>query len=215
MVKEAVEKLIQLIEEEKTDFEEFEVLLSAEEKTILNVLKKKKRAMNINEIRNSIVDDFIKLIKYYGKINELREELKKLDNKKEFIIIKPSSGRFMDLIAKKDKIVSELVIIESQKPKMEYWVGEFEDVPELFIKVYKELREKNILKNGKILERNKRIVAELINKYGIARIPSYKTIERILIELEAGGFVVSRPDSGGKGKKLYAINPKLLKKMEG
>ena len=97
---------------------------------------------------------------------------------------------------------------------MEFWEGEFEDIPELFIKVYEELKQRKILKNGKILERDKRVVAELINKHGIARIPSYKTIERILTGLEAGGLVVSRPDSGGRGKKLYAINPKLLKKLE-
>ena len=85
MVREAVERLIQLIEEEKIDFSEFEVLLSAEEKTILNVLKRKKRAMNINEIRNTIIDDFIKLIKYYGQIKELEDKIRSYSEERKTI----------------------------------------------------------------------------------------------------------------------------------
>ncbi|ADB58662.1 hypothetical protein [Archaeoglobus profundus] len=230
MVREAVERLIQLIEEEKIDFSEFEVLLSAEEKTILNVLKRKKRAMNINEIRNTIIDDFIKLIKYYGQIKELEDKirsyseerkpiypLQRISEKKysnrlnlKFNIDKSFNIKVIDI----SSLENELNNLKRNKPRMEFWEGEFEDIPELFIKVYEELKQRKILKNGKILERDKRVVAELINKHGIARIPSYKTIERILTELEAGGLVVSRPDSGGRGKKLYAINPKLLKKLE-
>jgi len=224
MVKEAVERLIQLIEEEKINLNEFDVLLSAEEKTILNVLKKKKRAMNVNEIRNVIIDDFIKLIKYYGRLKELEERIEQYEKPPQLILKRGDTKRFDFKVSfdkrfnvniiRIDVLKNELNRLRRFKPRLEVWEGDFEDLPEQFTKIYEELKRREILKNKKILERDKRIVAELINKYGIAKIPSYKTIERILIELEAGGFVISRLDSGGRGKKLYAINPKLLKKVE-
>jgi len=221
MVQDAIEKLLKIAEKGEIDFAEIEILLSGEEKTVLNVLKDKKRAMNVNEIRNAIIDDFINLIKYYGKLSTLKKEKTELEKKKSAEPHPPlntiiweyrrniSSKSLEDI--RIEWIQEKIKDLKRSKPDMRYWEKDYDDIPENFAKIYEKLREEGILKNGKILERDKRKVADLLRKYGIANIPAYSTIERILTELEAAGLVISRLDSGGKGKKLYAINPKILK----
>ncbi|GEM_PF-6867346 len=54
------------------------------------------------------------------------------------------------------KMIIILADLAERKPKLEFWVGDFEDVPELFTKIYEELKKKGIFKNEKILEGDKR-----------------------------------------------------------
>ncbi|RLI76204.1 hypothetical protein DRO97_01370 [Archaeoglobales archaeon] len=179
MVKEVFEKYIELLEKEISDVSEIETLLTGVEKTILNVLKKKKRAMNVNEIRNTIIDDFMNLMKYY--------------------------------VRSRDRLKPVGLDYYSDKPVLQFWDGDYNDIPDLFISIYNELKDMGILKNYNVLERDKKKVASLLKKYGIANIPTNSTIERVLREFEASGLVISRSDTGGKGKKLYALNPKILR----
>ena len=51
--------------------------------------------------------------------------------------------------------------------------------------------------------------ARELKRQGMAKIPDYKTIQKILYELTATSLVVSRSEVGGKAKTLYAINPKI------
>ncbi|AGK60974.1 hypothetical protein Asulf_00970 [Archaeoglobus sulfaticallidus PM70-1] len=53
---------------------------------------------------------------------------------------------------------------------------------------------------------------KFLKKYDIAKIPDYRTIERILKEFEVSGIVISRIEVG-KAKKVYALNPLLRKKI--
>jgi len=200
MVQNAIEKLLKAAEKGEIDLTEIEVLLSGEEKTVLKVLKDKKRAMNVNEIRNAIIDDFINLIKYYGELSMLEKTRSKL-----------VKNEWLAPPFKIESVEKKIKNLMSSKPNMKYWEKDYVDSPEIFAEIYEKLKEMEILKNGKMLERDKRKVAELLKKHRIANIPAYSTIERILTELEAAGLVISRLDSGGKGKKLYAINPKILK----
>ncbi|WP_456469373.1 hypothetical protein [Archaeoglobus sp.] len=59
----------------------------------------------------------------------------------------------------------------------------------------------------------KRIKAvELLRKHNIIEIPAHQTIEKILNEFVAMGLVLSRQEIVGR-KKLYVINPKVLKEV--
>jgi len=55
--------------------------------------------------------------------------------------------------------------------------------------------------------------AKLLKRFGVADIPDYRTIERILREMELMGIVISR-DEVGKAKKVYFVNPVFLEKVK-
>ena len=92
--------------------------------------------------------------------------------------------------------------------KLKYWRGEF----------HYPLNEKEVLKAlGKNVQPTTQKQfeedAKILKKYGIANIPDYRTIERILRELELMGVVISREEVG-KAKRVYFINPLFLEKIK-
>jgi len=55
---------------------------------------------------------------------------------------------------------------------------------------------------------------KLLKNYGIAEIPSFQTIEKILNELVAAGLVIKRvPLLSRKTKAVYAANPNLIDEL--
>jgi len=92
--------------------------------------------------------------------------------------------------------------------KLKYWRSEFH-----FPTNEKEVL--NFWRQNKDLPRSKEyeLIAKFLKKEGIANIPNHRTIERILKELEMAGIVVSR-DEVGKAKKVYFVNPIILKKLK-
>ena len=166
-----------MLEKGELSIEGFEYLLTPEEKTVWNVLKYKKHALNVNEIREAIIDEFIDVLKKYSK---------EIDPKTIYTLTRPISRHI--------------------------WVGKVDLSKEKFDEAFNEILNKGInLENP--TSREKRIIADILKRKGIVSIPSHKTIERILENFEKIGVVVSRPDVGGKGKKLYSLNPILAKFM--
>ncbi len=203
MITEALEKYLSLVEKGIIDLNDIEMLLSAEEKTVLNILKKKRVAMNINEIRNAIVDEFLELLRYYKKLALLHEKQRKAE-----FDLKRTTVRDAEIKKSKwEHHTQELREFESKKPVITCEL-DYIDSYGLF-KELEEHMEKEGLSPYTITEADKRKVASLLKKIGIVSIPAYSTIERILNELEASGLVISRQGTGGK--KLYAINPLILK----
>ncbi len=111
------------------------------------------------------------------------------------------------MIKKEVGILGESVRLISQ-PKI--WVGKVNTDEKIILEALKEIERKGINLNHPT-SREKRAIADILKKKGIVSIPSHKTIERILMDFELAGVVVSRLDISGKGKKLYALNPKLAK----
>ena len=61
-----IQKMIELLEKRELSIEGFEYLLTPEEKSVWNVLKYKKHALNVNEIREAIIDEFINFLNSYS-----------------------------------------------------------------------------------------------------------------------------------------------------
>ncbi|KUJ94014.1 MAG: hypothetical protein XD40_0835 [Archaeoglobus fulgidus] len=177
-MEEAIQKLVEAIDRGDIDIEGFEYLLTAEEKSVWNVLKTYKRAMNVNEVREALIYDFVLV---------LRSEY--------------------DFLTRKSRSIPPL-------PSL--WVGDYDLSEENVREFFKEIRKKGLdIDNPRSLtSREMRVIADILKKKGIVSIPSHKMVERILKDFESLGVVISRPDRSGKGKTLYAINPRLAKFLE-
>ena len=214
-MREVIEKLERMVKEKQVDLQDFKAMMTAEEQTIVNVLEANLRAMNVNEIRNAIIDDFIRLLKRYEPLYKVVKELELLQKskrgeKKSKFVVKDWEERRNGKI---EELKEQLENLRRQLRwfTFSYWVGEVDSDEELILKAIEELEKIGVWKKGVIKDRDKRKVAEVINRCKIARIPSFKTIERILENLELSGIVISREDVKGKGKRLFALNPLLLR----
>jgi predicted transcriptional regulator len=100
------------------------------------------------------------------------------------------------------------------KNRKYYYFFRFLDIPyELQSQIMSELKEK--LENTKTPSERRKIAEKIFKKHGIVEIPSFQTIEKILIELVASGLVIRRkPIIATKTKFVYAVNPKLLKELD-
>jgi len=172
-----------MLEENKIDVKELYILLTPTERSILKILVDKKRPMTVNDIRNAMIDDFRALVNYYG-----------YGSPKDKLEITPGT-----------KVVCDCGY--SNPPKLKYWEGEYEKNPEKFKQIYYETR------NISQMSEKRKHIARLLKKYGLAEIPAFATIEKILHEFVAMGLVLSREEIVGRGKKLYVINPRIIDKL--
>lgn len=184
MVKDALIELARVLEKLESgeiQLEDVLVALSPEEKSIINVLIEKKAALNLNAIRNILIDDFIGLIMHYRKIYGWQILNKNGEEKTKKPKLSFWEGDFNDdpdLFNRAYEILKQEGVIKN---------------------------------SGKILDRDKERVAKVLKDLGIVEIPTRPTIQKILDEFVAAGLVLKRPDSRSKGKMLYFINPQILK----
>ena len=160
-------------------------ILSRLEKEIFKSLLRLKGAVSTYEVMKDLIEN------YFRKLSEkisLLCELKTIEYKQQRVKICDHTTPIVSLFS--DTFFPGRIYVLLDKFTSA--------VNEYFPKIESAKSEKEIIKYKE----------ELLKQF--FPFPSYRRIERILNELVAIELVVSRKDSGGKGKNLYAVNPECL-----